>query len=320
MLDWYVRFRRPLPWRATSDPYRIWVSEVMLQQTRAVAVIPYYERFLARFPDLRSLAEAPEPELLAAWAGLGYYSRVRNLQKAAREVLAAGGRFPGEYERIRALPGIGDYTAAAVASIAFGLPYPVLDGNVVRVLARITSEAGDVKAQVTRHRLQEAAERLLDVRRPGDFNQALMELGATICLPRRPACPDCPVATCCQARAAGIEEQLPMKRGGRASLRLTRTILLIQRGEAVLLRQRPAGEPKLAGFWELPEEVQIPAARLGATVCTFRHTITHHIYQVQVRRAAIARAPKAFRWVERSSLCELPLTTETRKALQGSHK
>src|SRR5579872_3965323 len=187
LVNWYLRNRRDLPWRRTSDPYRIWVSEVMLQQTRAQAVIPYYEKFLARFPDAASLAAADEAEVLALWSGLGYYSRARNLQRAARRISAAG-VFPRDYDSIRALDGVGDYTAAAVASIAFGLPHAVLDGNVMRVLARLDNDAADISAASTRARLRARAQELLDGRRPGIFNQALMELGATICVPKTPQC------------------------------------------------------------------------------------------------------------------------------------
>jgi A/G-specific adenine glycosylase len=182
---WYDGARRDLPWRRTRDPYAIWVSEIMLQQTRVAAVIPYYERFLQRFPSPDALAQAPEEELLAMWSGLGYYSRARNLQKAARQITEAGD-FPRAYTAIRELAGVGEYTAAAIASIAFDLPHAVVDGNVRRVLARLMNDGNlDV---------QQAAERLLDRRDPARWNQAVMELGATICLPREPRCGECPIA------------------------------------------------------------------------------------------------------------------------------
>src|SRR5690348_7515935 len=182
ILYWYGKHRRDLPWRRTRDPYAIWISEIMLQQTRVAAVIPYYERFLERFPDAASLARAPEPRALAACSGLGYYSRARNELHAAR-IIAARGGFPDAHAAIRELPGVGDYTAAAVASIAFGLPHAVVDGNVKRVIARLTSSA-DAK-------VEETAERLLDRRDPGRSNQALMELGALVCLPKAPLCAAC---------------------------------------------------------------------------------------------------------------------------------
>src|SRR5436853_2803564 len=183
LLAWYRKSHRDLPWRGTTDPYRIWVSEIMLQQTRAVAVIPYYERFLARFPTVATLAAAPEQDVLALWAGLGYYSRARNLRRAAQAIVAAGG-FPRDYDAIRALPGIGDYTAAAVASIAFSLPHAVLDGNVMRVVARVENEGADIGTVRTRERFRAVAQEWLVPDDPGHFNQALMELGATVCLPR----------------------------------------------------------------------------------------------------------------------------------------
>ncbi|HWB95145.1 MAG TPA: A/G-specific adenine glycosylase, partial [Bryobacteraceae bacterium] len=202
LLAWYARSHRDLPWRRTRDPYRIWISEIMLQQTRAQAVIPYYEKFLDRFPTVEALAEAPEHDVLAAWSGLGYYSRARNLQKAAVAITAAGG-FPREYEELRRLPGIGPYTAAAIASIAFGLPHAVLDGNVMRVVARLENDPADIASPKTRARFQQRAQELLDPREAGHFNQAIMELGATLCLPRAPQCLLCPVAGECRALAAG---------------------------------------------------------------------------------------------------------------------
>src|SRR5580700_932140 len=197
LLAWYGKHKRDLPWRRTEDPYRIWISEIMLQQTRVAAVIPYYERFLALFPDVSALASAPEQDLLAAWAGLGYYSRARNLQKAARAIVELA-QFPTDYAALRDLPGVGDYTAAAVASIAFGMPHAALDGNVLRVLSRVAAERGDIKSQVVRRRLGALADTLLDRRRPGEFNQAMMELGATVCLPKQPMCVRCPIQLHCQ--------------------------------------------------------------------------------------------------------------------------
>ena len=190
---WYDRAQRDLPWRRTRDPYAIWISEVMLQQTRVAAVIPYYHRFLERFPDAAALAQAPEPELLALWSGLGYYSRARNLQKAARQILESG-TFPNDYASILELAGVGTYTAAAIASISFGLPHAVVDGNVRRVLARWTNDGHADTQQI--------ADRLLDRRDPARWNQAVMELGATICLPREPLCGECPVAAHCASRRA----------------------------------------------------------------------------------------------------------------------
>ena len=199
-----------MPWRHTRDPWYILVSEVMLQQTRASAVIPYYTRFLAVYPTAAKLAAATERELLTHWAGLGYYSRARNLQKAAQAITKAGA-FPHTYEAIRALPGVGDYTAAAVASIAFGLPHAVLDGNVMRVLTRVANDAADIGAPSTRKRLQATADSLMDRKQPDTFNQAIMELGATLCLPKKPQCLLCPVQAVCEGQKAGRAHELPVK-------------------------------------------------------------------------------------------------------------
>jgi A/G-specific adenine glycosylase len=314
LLAWYRKHQRDLPWRRTQDPYRIWISEIMLQQTRVAAVIPYYERFLALFPDAAALASAGEQELLAAWAGLGYYSRARNLQKAAKRIIEMP-QFPCDYAALRALPGVGDYTAAAVASIAFGLPHAVLDGNVLRVLSRMTAERGDVKSQVVRRALAALADALLDRRRPGEFNQALMELGATVCVPKQPLCGDCPIRSHCQARQQGAENQLPLN-GVRASAnRRELHLLLIEKGDAILLWQRPAASKRLAGFWELPEREQIPEAKIHGSAAEFRHSIVNTNYLVQVYRAGVQSFPRDFQWLARSELARLPLSTTARKAL-----
>ena len=313
LLDWYQSKRRELPWRATHDPWRILLSEVMLQQTRVVAVIPYYERFLNRYPTPLALAEAPEQELLAMWSGLGYYARARNLQRAARAISELGA-FPETLEQIRALPGVGEYTAAAVASIAFGLPHAVLDGNVVRVLSRLTAERGEVQNNTVRVRLKQTAQTMLDPRRPGDFNQALMELGATVCLPRAPQCLLCPLREHCSALAEGIQNELPVKLNKRDAIKLAIELLLVEKEGRVLMRQRGPNEPRLAGFWELPEPRFIPSARRTAKLGEFRHSITQHDYTVEVWRADPVKAPKGFRWIPQAELAALPLATTARKA------
>ena len=283
----------------------------MLQQTRVAAVIPFYERFLARFPDAAALAAAPEEELLAMWSGLGYYSRARNLQKAARMFET----FPTDYESILALPGVGPYTAAAVASIAFDLPHAVLDGNVMRVIARLTCDAGDIQSAKTRERMQQTATALLDPKQPGIFNQALMELGATVCLPREPRCGECPLARFCEARREGKERELPVKLRRMEMKRVERTVLLIERGEQILLWKRTDAAQKLAGFWELPEPEHLPHARIGECVGTFRHSITNHNYRFRVLRATVQEPPKGFVWVGRDELPNIPVSTSTKKAL-----
>jgi A/G-specific adenine glycosylase len=287
----------------------------MLQQTRAAAVIPYYERFLKRFPTVADLAAAGESEVLALWSGLGYYSRARNLRRAARQIAAAGG-FPRNYDAIRALPGIGDYTAAAVGSIAFGLPYAVLDGNVLRVVARVTNDAGDIAAGRTRERFRETAQQWLDARDPGHFNQALMELGATVCLPRNPLCLVCPLGDCCRARQEGTAAQLPVKLRTREPVRLSGTLLVVRNRGRILLRQRDAATKRMAGFWDLPAPEDVPAAKMGARIGEIRHTITHHHYTLEVHRAT-ARLPDGdgFGWFTIAQLAEIPLSTMARKAL-----
>jgi A/G-specific adenine glycosylase len=317
LLEWYQSARRALPWREGRDPWRILLSEVMLQQTRVSAVIPYYERFLERYPDPQALARAPEAEVLAVWSGLGYYARARNLRRAAGAI-AELGRFPQSFDEIKALPGVGEYTAAAVASIAFGLPHAVLDGNAIRVLSRLTAEGGDVRAAAVRARLKETAEALLDPRRPGDFNQALMELGATVCLPRLPQCLRCPLRGECAARAQGIQNELPVHLQRREAVKLTLTLCLVEKQGRILMRRRAAAEARLAGFWELPEARCLPAAERLEKLGQFRHSITRHDYVVEVWRCRPVKTPRGFRWIRASELSYLPLATTARKALAAA--
>jgi A/G-specific adenine glycosylase len=298
---WYGRAKRDLPWRRTRDPYAIWISEVMLQQTRVAAVLPYYERFLRRFPDAAALAQAPEAELLAMWSGLGYYSRARNLHKAARQIIKRG-TFPNDYASLRELAGVGDYTAAALASIAFGLPHAVVDGNVRRVIVRLVNDG--------RADPQELADGLLDRRDPARWNQAMMELGATICLPRKPLCDQCPVAMFCAAHRAGTQGDVPLKRAKPAPVRLDRTLLVIRRDGSVLL----APSARVKGFWDLPEPFL--AARLGAILGEFAHTITHRHYRFTVREARTTRIPATCRWYAEEEIPKIPLSTVARKALR----
>ena len=314
IVAWYRKHKRDLPWRRTRDPYRIWLSEIMLQQTRVTAVIPYYERFLERFPDAAAVARTEEQDLLAAWAGLGYYSRARNLQRAARRIVELG-EFPRDYESIRALPGVGDYTAAAVASIAFDLPHPVLDGNVIRVLSRVSGENGNVDSTAVRRRLEALAAALLDGRNPAEFNQGVMELGATVCLPKQPRCSACPLCRDCQAYQLGRQHELPRKSVRPVSVDLEKQILVIEKDGMVLAWKRPVESRRMAGFWELPERPQLPAARLQNQIGQFRHTIVNTTYFYQVIRASVVRAPKPFEWMSKESLHEIPLSTSMKKAL-----
>jgi A/G-specific adenine glycosylase len=315
LLAWYARGHRDLPWRNTRDPYLIWVSEVMLQQTRAQAVIPYYRRFLERFPTVAVLAAAAEDDVLALWSGLGYYSRARNLRLAAQQIAAAGG-FPREYASLRALPGIGDYTAAAVASIAFDLPVAVVDGNVLRVVARVTNDAGDISAGRTRARFREIAQQWLDPLEPGQFNQALMELGAIVCLPRNPLCLVCPLAARCRARQEGTAAQLPVKLRKAEPVRLSGTVLVVRHRGRILLRQRGAELKRMAGFWDLPTPEDLPAAKIGARIGEIRHTITHHHYTLEVRSATAGMPDRdGFRWFSIAQFATIPFSTTARKAL-----
>jgi A/G-specific adenine glycosylase len=311
---WYEIFKRDLPWRRTRDPYAIWISEIMLQQTRVAAVIPYYERFLALYPTVDALARASEPELLSAWAGLGYYSRARNLQAAAKTIVALGA-FPCDHATLRTLPGIGDYTAAAVASIAFDLPHAVVDGNVVRVLARFTAEPGDISQSVTKSRLRLAADEFLDPAQPSRHNQAVMELGATVCSPRDPQCPKCPLANWCQAHEKGLARELPIKLRKTVIRRVERSLLVVIRNGNILLWQRTPETAILSGFWELPEPHQLPTAKIGRALHNFKHSITNHIYTFQVVEASVRRVPSPLEWVSPDRLSTLPLSTTTRKAL-----
>jgi A/G-specific adenine glycosylase len=315
LLVWYRQGHRDLPWRRTNDPYRIWVSEIMLQQTRAQAVIPYYERFLERFPSANRLAQTSEEEVLAVWSGLGYYSRARNLRRAAQQIQAAGG-FPREYDVIKQLPGVGDYTAAAIASIAFGLPHAVADGNVFRVVARVENDASDITVPRTRERFRGVAQNWLDPHDPGAFNQALMELGATLCLTKNPLCLVCPLTELCRARAEGTAEQLPVKLRRVEPVRIESIVLVVLRRGRVLLRQRPASERRMAGFWELPSPGDLPGLRVGETLGTFRHTITHHHYTFEVATATAKKAGSPYRWFPPAQMPGIPLSTTARKALE----
>jgi A/G-specific adenine glycosylase len=296
LLAWFDRQRRDLPWRRTVDPYRIWLSEVMLQQTRVETVLPYYERFLAQFPTVDRLAAAPLEEVLAAWSGLGYYGRARQLHAAAR-LVAAAGEFPRTLEELLELPGVGAYTAAALASIAFGLAVPVLDGNVERVMARRLVLDEDPRRRGARARLLAGAAALLDPTRPGDSNQALMELGATLCLPRRPRCLLCPLRPGCGAAREGQPERYPPPRRKRPGESWRLLVVVVTRGDRVLLYRRARTSPLLAGTWELPwleldgGQTPLPGLlarkyggrwQLGSPIAAVRHGITYRDLRVTV--------------------------------------
>jgi len=318
LLEWYEHNRRDLPWRCTRDPYRILVSEIMLQQTRAEVVIPYYQRFLERFPDAATLAQAKQADVLACWSGLGYYSRARNLQAAARAITASGG-FPRDYHSLRALPGVGPYTAAAVSSIAFDQPCAVLDGNVLRVIARITNDGSDIALARTRAQFQRVADGLLAPECPGDFNQAMMELGATICLPRAPGCTSCPVARFCEACKAGTQGELPVKSGKLQPQTIRAEVVIVEKDSKILLHRRAARERRMAGFWDLPQPAELNGLHSVVTLGSFRHTITHHHYTLNVLAGAVPHIPRGFRWWRLDRMQDIPLSTIARKAIRLRH-
>jgi A/G-specific adenine glycosylase len=309
LLNWFGQQKRDLPWRRTKDPYAIWVSEIMLQQTRVAAAIPYFERFVARFPNYQTLAAASEEDVLRHWAGLGYYYRARNMQKAARLMGELGG-FTRSYDAILALPGVGDYTAAAVGSIAFDLPHAAVDGNVVRVVSRLfVSNAG-------RKQIAEIAAQLLDRKQPGDFNQAMMELGATLCLPKNPQCLLCPVAKLCRARELGMQQEFPAQKAKTKNVEIERDLFWIERDGRVLAWQRPEDARLMPGFWELPEREHLPGAKPARELGRFRHGITVHNYRITVWRTAVPSKLENCRWLEVGGLSAMPLSTIFKKALE----
>jgi A/G-specific adenine glycosylase len=335
LLAWYRRNRRALPWRRTKDAYRIWVSEVMLQQTTVRTVLPYYDAFLERFPTVARLAAAREDEVLAAWSGLGYYHRARNLRRGAGYLAERhGGRFPHTLEAALAIPGVGLYTASAVLSIAFGVPLPVVDGNVRRVLARLLALRGaQWKSDGPYYN---RAELLLDREAPGDWNQALMELGALVCTPRTPACPACPLRAECRGLALGIVDRLPETRARRPGVDVTVAAAIVERQGKLLLVRRAEG--RLMGrFWEIPQTSLESRGRkdlqrelrerhglevhLEAMLVRTRHAITFRRIRVEGYRALLARKapadPERFLWATPEQLGTLPVSSMTKKIVRG---
>ena len=349
LLAWFRASHRDLPWRRTKDPYRIWLSEIMLQQTRVTTVIPYYERFLKHFPDVRALADAPEEKVLRLWAGLGYYSRARNLQKAAREIVARhDSRFPNTRVDALELPGIGAYTVAAILSIAYGKKMAVLDGNVARVLARLRALEGDLRNASRWRELQATADTLIAAQNPGDWNQAMMELGATVCTPKSPQCLLCPVGEFCQARKRGLAETLPVKRERRANeeITLAALVLMDSAGKTLLLPPPNATIPThasdvailLSRLWHFPtirvqtdaeQEVQqfcrtligkrhvpgkfVPLRIVRHTV-TYRH-ITVHPFLLEIRNLRRVPGTKPLALDE---LSWVPISNLTRKIARAA--
>ena len=303
LLAWYQQNKRELPWRENRDPYRVWLSEIMLQQTRVAAVVDYYRRFLQRFPTVEALAAASEADVLAAWSGLGYYRRARMLHAASKKIVDEwGGNFPKTAIDLRSLPGIGRYTSAAVASIAFDEPVAVVDGNVERVLHRVTGTA------LVGELLWQAASQLLDPKQSGNFNQAMMELGATVCVPQVPDCPKCPVLGFCATRGTGVPRVKAIRRKREIHYALD------CRNRSVLLVQRASNESLMPGMWELPEVVADDQMELWLTV---RHSITVTDYTVRVVKGS-ALVDGRGRWVARERVEKLPLTGLTRKILRAA--
>ena len=336
---WFSRFGRELPWRETSDPYRIWISEVMLQQTTVTAVKPYYERFLARFPDVTALAFAEEQEVLRLWEGLGYYSRGRNLHKSARIVVEQfQGEFPQSVDGLRQLPGIGQYVAGAVASFAFDLPAPIVEANTLRLYCRLLGFLGDPRNSAGQQRLWKFAESILPRKSPGDFNQALMDLGATVCTVANPECPRCPLLSICRAAAAGTQAQIPQKASRPDVTDVTElTVAVVSKGQVFLRRRSP--DERWAGLWDFPRfacegsvsesqhsqqilshlrsEYGIAATNVQP-LTRIRHSVTRyridlHAYMAESDGPNSAKALRDQEWVSLSALTDRPMSVTGRK-------
>ena len=334
LLRWYDQHKRDLPWRQTRDPYAIWVSEIMLQQTRVETVLPYYGKFLNRFPTVEALARAEVEEVLGAWSGLGYYRRARLLHQAARLIVKDEGRVPEDAQQLRELPGIGAYTAAAIGSIAFGFVEPAIDGNVERVISRYLGIEADPKRGEARKQVKAGAGSLVYDRRPGDSNQALMELGATLCRPRGPLCSRCPLRSSCQARNAGNPEAFPVARSKPAPIRVRRQVAVVQNRGGVLLFRRPEASEILAGMWELPwverddgveREVRFADRygghwHIGESLGNVKHSITHRAFEIEVLSArlvgtGVVAAGEEAGWFAPQDLENLPVSSLVRKVL-----
>lgn len=327
LLAWYRANRRDLPWRENTDPYRVWVSEIMLQQTRVEAVKEYYRRFLAALPTVSALAEADEEQLLKLWEGLGYYSRVRNLQKAAQMIMGEhGGVFPSDPAAIAALPGIGAYTAGAIASIAFGLPVPAVDGNVLRVITRLTADTTDITKESFKREVATALAEIYPHGACGDFTQALMELGAIVCLPNgAPLCGSCPLASLCCACRNGEQEQYPVKKAKAARRIEHKTVFILRCDGRIAVRRRTA-TGVLSGMWELPcidgaldadgVRTQLNAWDITATPHAQKekkHIFTHIEWIMHPYTVECSAPPSAFTWVEPE---QIALPTAFKKLLQ----
>jgi A/G-specific adenine glycosylase len=337
---WFDKAKRDLPWRRSRDPYRIWVSEIMLQQTTVAAVIAYFERFMAAYPTVVELAAAPERDVLRLWEGLGYYRRARQLHAAAQEITGEhGGTFPSEPAAIRALPGIGRYTAGAIASIAFDLPEPILEANTVRLLSRLSAYRDDPLARAGQEHLWAWAAAIVPTKEPGLFNQALMELGALICTPREPQCEACPVASLCAAKRLGLVNEIPKPKAKKVFEEIREAAVLIRRKDEVLLIERAAGE-RWGGLWDFPRysvdaeqadnitaalrtEIKLTlgvVVTLGEHLHTLKHGVTRFKITLEAHDATYKAgklkpvAPfAAARWVSPKDIAQYPLNTTGRK-------
>lgn len=338
LLHWYRQHQRDLPWRANNDPYCVWVSEVMLQQTQVATVRPYFTRWMQRFPTLQALAEAEEADVLQIWQGLGYYSRARSLHRGAQHVVEQrAGRLPDTPEELRRLPGIGPYTAGAIASIAFGRDAAVVDGNVIRVLTRLFALDGSPQHQPLKRHLWELAQRLIPSGRASDFNQALMELGSLVCTPRSPNCLNCPVRTDCRARKLGRPDAFPQLPKRPAQQRVEHAAALVRRGSRYLLMQLPSDAPRWASMWSFPtlerkenETIQQTAVRALSYWCGYsatggevahelQHSVTRYRIRLHLVRCEPARATRQrtscqnMGWFEWEELSQLALPSAHRK-------
>ena len=313
LLEWYRDNARRLPWRDDPTPYHVWVSEIMLQQTRVAAVLDYYRRFMAEVPDVETLAALPEERLMKLWQGLGYYSRARNLQAAAKQIMSEhGGVFPSDYDSVRALKGVGDYTAGAICSIAFSQPVPAVDGNVLRVVTRVTGDEGDITTAAMKTKVADALGSIIPLSSPGAFTQAMMELGATVCLPNgAPLCGRCPAHEFCTARREERTGELPVKSKKKARRIEERTVWLIFHGNRVALRRRPQ-KGLLAGLWEypnelssvMPEGIEVLSDEYGGQA---KHIFTHIEWRLTARvvHTKTAALPQGWVWANLRELQEV---------------
>ena len=334
LLAWYDQHARTLPWRGIHDPYRTWVSETMLQQTRVETVIGYFDRFLQRFPTVADLAASPEDDVLKMWEGLGYYSRARNLQKGAKQIMADfDGVIPSDVEQLRKISGVGPYTAGAIASIAFDRAVPAVDGNVIRVVSRLRGIRENVGIPSVRRALDAEAAALVPADRPGDFNQAVMDLGATVCTPGTPACEKCPLQCCCDAYAAGDAEDLPVLPRKNPPKVLHYAVCLIFSGDRVLMRQRT--EAMLRGLWIFPMLEGSPTLRqlpngvkkllkLPVTDVTSagdaKHVFTHQIWQMQLftmHAPENAESPAGYSFIPVAEMDSLAIPTAVKAAVRA---